>query len=102
MVYIVEFTKPFKHARFYMGYCRAGRLNDRLKEHRSGHGATIIKRAAEQGIGIRLSVTIPDADVHTERQLKRWGGKSRIVQQAINTGKILGMPVIVWNTPDGM
>jgi predicted GIY-YIG superfamily endonuclease len=87
MIYILEFDqtignpdKPKGQARYYLGYCKRGRLEQRLKEHRSGYGACITRFAVQNGIGFKVVVTMRGTR-KKERELKNQRNTPRIVRQ---------------------
>lgn len=67
MIYILEFSRPMHHARFYVGFCEDDRLTERLKDHNSGRGAAITRAARQQGIELILVATL-EGDRRKERQ----------------------------------
>lgn len=84
MIYILEFSAPLgneRHrARFYLGYCEADRLAERLAEHRAGVGAAITRAAVARGFSLDLVATLP-GDRAVERRLKRRKSHRRIVER---------------------
>lgn len=95
MVYILEFDRSLSHAKFYVGYCVDCRLFDRLREHRSGRGAAILRACNEQGITYRLFATLPDASRDDERRIKRHKCTPRLVDR-IRLGRVEGWHL--WQT----
>ena len=83
MVYILQFVPPFKHARYSVGYCDDDRLADRLTEHRSGHGATLVRRALEAGHSVQPVITLP-GDRRDERRLKNQHNTPRIAARILS------------------
>ncbi len=71
MVYLLHFSKPYKHAAHYIGYCRDDRLLDRLAEHDAGHGARLIEVIKAAGISFACVRTWPGTR-QDERRLKNW------------------------------
>lgn len=69
-VYLLHFDRPYMHALHYLGWTRAGRLDERLAEHRAGQGARLMAVIKEAGIGFELARTWPGPRA-LERQLKR-------------------------------
>lgn len=69
-VYLICFDKSYHHARHYLGFTK-GPVEDRLDEHRRGHGARLLQVINEAGIGWRL-VRTWRGDRKLERRLKRW------------------------------
>lgn len=80
MIYILEFSEPLHHARYYLGYCDDGRLQQRLAEHLSGQAAAITRAAVRAGIQLEVVVAIP-GDRTLERKLKRQKNTPRIVRK---------------------
>lgn len=70
-IYLIHFSRPFKHARHYMG--QTGDLAARLSRHKAGRGASLL--AAAVSAGIRLHVvrkwTGSKATAKNEQRLKR-------------------------------
>jgi predicted GIY-YIG superfamily endonuclease len=66
-VYLLHFTKPYRHARHYLGY--AGDLAKRLNQHRHGAGARLPQVCAEHGIDFVVARTWPGGR-DLERRLK--------------------------------
>ena len=68
-VYLIELAKPLgnaKHrAQYYLGSCK--NLNQRMKQHRAGTGAAMLRYCNEQGIGYWV---IKFATVHTEQEAR--------------------------------
>lgn len=79
MIYILEFSRPMHHARFYVGFCEDDRLTERLKDHNSGRGAAITRAARQQGIELILVATL-EGDRRKERQIKRQKNTPRLVR----------------------
>lgn len=74
-VYLLHFTKPFRHARHYLGWTERD-LPARLDEHAAGNGARLLAAVASAGITWHLARTWEGTRAR-ERQLKRQGGLSR-------------------------
>src|SRR5262245_53792469 len=85
IVYIIEFTPPIHHARYYVGYCAASRLSERFAEHLAGRGARLTQVAAERGVKMAIVLTMPGTR-ETERQIKRSKNTPRLVAQARQKG----------------
>src|SRR5918999_6618796 len=70
VVYLLHFTRPYKHARHYMGWVHgSGFLAARLAEHTAGRGARLVQVVIEAGIGFELARLWP-GDRALERTLK--------------------------------
>lgn len=69
IVYMLQFDTPLgndKHrAHYYLGYCKARRLDERIAEHKSGYGARITAA---------LAVTVSYGDVWriSDRVTGKW------------------------------
>jgi hypothetical protein len=48
-VYLLHFSRRYKHARHYVGFTTD--LPRRLRQHRGGHGTPLIRHAVEGGGG---------------------------------------------------
>ena len=69
MIYILHFDTPYYHARYYVGYCADGTLEQRLARHRAGQGSRLL---ALELAGIDFTVALTHSgDRHFERRLKR-------------------------------
>jgi predicted GIY-YIG superfamily endonuclease len=73
-VYLLHFSRPYKHARHYTGW--ASDLKARLAEHEHGRGARLLQVITAAGITWKLARTWP-GDRKRERELKNMGGASR-------------------------
>jgi hypothetical protein len=67
-VYLLHFTKPYKHARHYMGFTTD--LPSRIAMHSEGRGARLVEVVIGHGIGFVLARTW-QGDRFLERALKR-------------------------------
>ncbi|MBA9002052.1 hypothetical protein [Thermomonospora cellulosilytica] len=74
VVYLLHFTRPYRHARHYLGWTRD--LPARLAAHEHGTGARLLQVVTAAGIEWRLARVWP-GDRGRERALKRQGGASR-------------------------
>jgi hypothetical protein len=88
-VYLLHFSKPYKHARHYVGWT-AGDPHDRLQTHLDGQGNGLVFAAAQAGADVTIARTWINADRHFERYLKN--GK--------NIGKRV-CPACLGRTPQG-
>lgn len=70
-VYLIHFERPFKHARHYVGY--ADHLEERLKHHKSGNGANLMRIVTEAGIPWEVVRIWEDATRDDERKIKNTG-----------------------------
>lgn len=75
-VYVLHFSKPFKHANHYIGWT-AGAVEDRVSAHQHGLGATLTREAVRAGITFTIAQVIPDVTREIERKMKNGGGSSR-------------------------
>lgn len=76
IVYLIHFDPPYKHAGHYCGVARNGLLR-RMREHRQGKGANLVRVALKAGSKLRLARVWVDADFALEAKIKRQGGLSR-------------------------
>ena len=67
MVYLIHFSKAYKHARHYLG--SAEDVNERLDLHRKGQGARLTQIAADAGITFEI-VRTWNGSRKEERKLK--------------------------------
>lgn len=67
IVYLLHFSKPFSHARHYLG--STNNLEQRFSDHINGQGATLTREASLAGIKMSI-VRTWDGDRTFERQLK--------------------------------
>lgn len=74
VVYLLHFTRPYRHARHYTGWTTD--LAARLDEHAAGRGARLLAVVSEAGITWSLARTWSGTRAR-ERQLKTQGGASR-------------------------
>jgi predicted GIY-YIG superfamily endonuclease len=72
-IYLLHFSRPFKHAKHYLGW--AENLDARLAEHEKGRGANLLAVIQAEGITWTVARTW-EGDRYRERQLKQ-RGKSR-------------------------
>lgn len=73
MNYLIHFETKFHHAQHYIGYCRDGRLQKRLKEHAetATQGSKLVAAVVRAGIRIVVSRTWDKATRDDERILHR-------------------------------
>lgn len=71
MVYLIHFTKKFKHAKHYIGAVNGGEieLNKRLFHHRRGTGSKLLRAVSKEGINWYVSRTW-EGGFDLEKQLK--------------------------------
>jgi predicted GIY-YIG superfamily endonuclease len=85
MLYIIEFSPPLKHAKYYLGYCADDGLARRFEQHLTGNGAAICRAAVMEGIRLRIVATLPGYR-DEERRLKRQKNTPRLVRQLRERG----------------
>lgn len=86
-VYIIKFSRPLKHARYYVGYCADGRANERLEEHRAGRGAKICAAAVRAGITLSIVAVLPGYR-DEELRIKQRKSTPKYVEQLKRQGVI--------------
>lgn len=71
MVYLIHFTKKFKHAKHYIGAVNGGdeELGKRLFHHRKGTGSRLMRAVTNAGINWYVS-KVWDGGFELEKQLK--------------------------------
>lgn len=77
-VYLLHFSKPYKHAKHYLGFCRSEEVARRLQEHASGKGSNLCTVAAQAGVTFTVARVWLGVTRTYERSLKNQGGASRI------------------------
>ena len=55
-IYILEFSRPLSHARYYVGWTQQP-VSERVARHRNGQGAKITRAAVAAGITLKLIYT---------------------------------------------
>jgi predicted GIY-YIG superfamily endonuclease len=80
MVYLLHFTQNYYHAGHYIGYVDGGEeaLQERMKLHRAGQGANLMKVITDAGIAFELARTWPEGDRNFERRLKNYKKSRRL------------------------
>ncbi len=72
-VYLLHFSRPYCHARHYVGFSR--RVDLRMREHRRGHGSPLVEAVLSAGIEIFIARTWDNVTVAFERRLHWACGK---------------------------
>lgn len=70
MIYLLHFSRPYKGRRHYIGQTGAGRLQDRMKEHREGRGSAFLRAVHLAGISWTVARLWRRGDRDFERDLK--------------------------------
>lgn len=87
---MLQFDTPLgndKHrAHYYLGYCKAGRLDERIAEHKSGYGAAITRAAIERGIDFKVVLIIKNATRQLERRLKNRKNHKKVLASYLAKG----------------
>ncbi len=77
-VYLLHFSRPYYHARHYIGFSR--RVEIRIREHRSGYGSPLVEAVFNAGIEIFVARTWDHVTLAFERRLHQavphHGGKN--------------------------
>ena len=68
-VYLIHFEQPYYHARHYLGY--AANLEARIRSHRLGHGAKLLRAVNAAGIAWEV-VRVWEGGFDLEQALKSW------------------------------
>lgn len=66
-IYLLHFSRPYRHAKHYMGWTRD--LDSRLEAHSNGSGARLMEVLSKAGISFEVARTWT-GDRNYERQLK--------------------------------
>lgn len=69
-LYLLHFVSPVSGKRHYCGICRSDRLEERMKEHATGRGAGLTRRAALAGVGFYRVYTQQNASWMAEKKFK--------------------------------
>lgn len=74
-IYLLHFSRPFAHARHYLGWSATlESLARRVAHHQAGtSGARLPGKARAAGITFELARVWPEADKKDERKMKRRG-----------------------------
>ncbi len=75
-IYLIHFEPPYKHARHYIGETENG-VEQRLAEHRAGHGARLTQVAVGAGCQLLLVRTWQGGRTQ-ERRLKNQKNTPRL------------------------
>ncbi len=67
-IYLLHFSKPYKHAKHYLGF--TNNLSQRIKDHKDGNGARLLQVIKEANIDFIL-VRTWDGSRTLERRLKK-------------------------------
>ncbi len=72
MVYLICFSRPYYHARHYIGYCndKEESLEQRIERHKRGDGAKLLRAVSHAGIDFEVVRVWPDGNRELERKLK--------------------------------
>jgi len=84
VVYLCHFSRPYKHARHYLGY--SDNLDTRVLRHRNGNGARLLQVIKANGIEFDI-VRTWEGDRTLERRLKRWKKNSQLCPICNKRGK---------------
>lgn len=84
-LYILKFEPQFRHAKYYLGWCRDGTFKKRLGMHLTGRGAKIVKRAIEAGIDI-IPVLVVAGTRADEKRYKSWCNNGRVLKRLEKKG----------------
>jgi len=75
VVYLLHFSRPYRHARHYLGSCVD--LEGRLAQHAAGSGARLVEVIVSNGISFELVRTWRGGR-RKERSLKKWHSGVRL------------------------
>lgn len=68
-VYLIHFESPFHHARHYVG-CTRYTIETRMRKHRNGTGAKLLRAVSAAGIRWRVVRVWEGGDWELEKRLK--------------------------------
>lgn len=89
IIYILEIKPKFWHAQYYVGWCNPRGLWNRLKQHRTGHGAKITQAAVKAGHRLVLVAELPGTR-DDERAIKNRKNTPKFVEQLRRHGLLNG------------
>ena len=69
-VYLIHFSRPFHHASHYIGWTRARFILGRIRRHKAGHGARILRALVQNCIPFKVVRVWQNVDRNFERKLK--------------------------------
>lgn len=85
MVYLLHFvdpatreSRPYRHARHYLGYTAGTDLVERMRCHRNGRGARLVAVILAAGLDFTVARVWPDGGRRLERKLKRLHNAPRL------------------------
>jgi predicted GIY-YIG superfamily endonuclease len=76
-VYLLHFSKPYYHARHYVGFTQ--NLDGRMKRHRCGKGSPLVEAAVRAGIKIFLARRWDNVTGAFERRVHDRHGKTKSI-----------------------
>ena len=77
MTYLMHFEKEYKGCGHYLGFCEDGNLESRLKKHKSGNGAKLLKALNQANIKYEIVRIWQNEDRNFERRLKNQKNSKR-------------------------
>ncbi len=83
VVYILCYPEQPLHARHYIGITTPARLQDRLREHRTGRGARTTAKLNRNSNAFYLAGTLPATTRRTERRLIKHHRESAICPRCL-------------------
>jgi len=84
MLYILEFSTPMHHAKYYVGWTK--NLGKCLEHHKKGQGASITRAVIKSGRKLNL-VFAATVDRKIESRIKKQKNTPRLVEK-IRAGKL--------------
>lgn len=78
MVYLIHFNKKFKHAKHYIGFCKDGRLKERMFHHKNGTGSKLMKAVSKAKINWKVVRVWDNEDGNFERKLKNMKNSKKL------------------------
>lgn len=76
-VYLLHFSRPYFHAKHYMGWTKFGNVQKRFEAHCKGRGANLTAHVVAAGITLHL-VRVWQGDRNLERKFKRAAHNPRL------------------------
>jgi predicted GIY-YIG superfamily endonuclease len=75
-LYLLHFSRPYHHAKHYLGYTKYADVRRRVADHQKGRGANLTRHAVQSGIELYLAWSASGERVE-ERRLKRYSHVNR-------------------------
>jgi len=71
VLYLLHFDQPLGNAKHYLGATSEDRLQQRLREHAEGRGASLTRAVFKRGIKVYLARVFPEMSFEHEKRMKK-------------------------------